>query len=195
MSHFTKPILAAAFSMLFALTSHASSQSSLRGFIQRNGDIYVQTDDQRMVKVTGANTQVQADLYNLKSGDYLVARGTVTGSTASIDSIESLGLQALVGSWTTENLEVYEFRDFTRLNLYLPDQTSDEIVKAGEFNYSLAPDSGSRYQLFLSSSQTVTVGSLEFRKNHLVLTVIDPATGISSPDIVLSPLARSPDSE
>jgi hypothetical protein len=177
----------------FALSAKADS---IRGFIQRqsgNHQLFVQHDDgsQVLVKMVGSSEQVQADINMLKNGDYLVARGSVANGTASVDSIESLGLQALVGAWSTEKSEVYEFEDFTRLTLYIPNAAGSLIVKAGEFQYSIAPDEGTRYQFFLSpTSGSATVGSLQFRKSHLVLNVIDPKTGQSSADIVLSPLAH-----
>lgn len=191
-----KPILTALVVVFVALCAHATS---IRGFIQKQNGVrvlLVQNDDgsQSQLKISGSTPQVQNNLNQLKNGDYLVARGTVGAADVSIDAIESLGLQALVGMWATPKCEVYEFQDFTRLNLYVPNDTRSDVVKAGEFQYSIAPDEGSRYQLFLSTSGSVTVGSLQFRKSHLVLNVIDPKTGQSSADIVLSPLARTQDS-
>ncbi len=191
MSHFVKTVIAVAV-CVFALQAEADS---IRGFIQKQSgqrQLFVQREDGSLllVKLVGTTPSVQSDINMLKSGDYMVARGSLTKFTANIDSIESIGLRALVGMWATPKAEVYDFQDFTRLTLYLPNETRSRIVKAGEFNYSIAPDQGTRYQFFLSKSGSVTVGSLEFRKSHLVLNVIDPSTGNSSPDIVLSPLAR-----
>lgn len=172
-------------------TSHADA---LRGFIQKH-QLLLQREDgtQTLVKAVGSTSSVQSDLDMLKNGDYVVARGTVDGSQATIDAIESLGLQALVGLWSSPKREVYEFQDFSRLNLYLPDATCSQVVKAGEFQYSVTPDQGTRYAIFVTGAESVTVGSLEFKKNRLVLNVIDPKTGLTSADIVLSPLASPRD--
>ena len=187
------------FSILFiGFVALSANADSIRGFIQKQSGVtrqlYVQRDDgsQVLLKMVGSSDDVQEDINRLKNGDYLVARGSIAKDVVNIDSIESLGLQALVGVWTSPKSEFYEFADFSRLNLYLPNEAGSNIVKAGEFQYSIAPDQGTRYQFFLSpSSGSVTVGSLEFRKSQLVLTVIDPQTGQSSADIVLSPLART----
>jgi len=196
MPQLLKPIFVA---VIVGFVAFGASATSIRGFIQKqNGfrQLLSQNDDgtQVLVNISGVTPQVQNDINKLKNGDYLVARGTLIGGMANIDAIESLGLQAIVGTWATPKYEVYEFQDFTRLNLYIPNDTRSDVVKAGEFQYSIAPDQGSRYQLFLSNSKSVTVGSLQFRKSHLVLNVIDPQTGESSADIVLSPLARHQDS-
>lgn len=197
MSHVTKTLSSLTLILALSTFAFAAKADSIRGFVQKQSglrQLFVQREDgsQVLVKVVGSSPSVQNDINMLKSGDYLVARGSLTKFTATVDSIESLGLQALVGVWATPKAEVYEFQDFTRLNLYIPNEARSRIVKAGEFQYSIAPDQGTRYQFFLSRSGAVTVGSLQFRKSHLVLNVIDPSTGQSSADIVLSPLARPP---
>ena len=192
-----KPILIVVVGAFVGLSAHADA---LRGFIQKKDgarSLLVQNEDgtQTLLKMAAANPSVQANIDMLKNGDYLVARGTSNADSVQVDSIESLGLQALVGLWATQKYEVYEFQDFTRLNLYVPNDNHSDVVKAGEFQYSVAPDQGTRYSIFLSNTDSITVGSLEFRKHHLVLNVIDPKTGQVSADIVLSPLASAHNSK
>jgi hypothetical protein len=183
-----------------AVVSLSSPAASLHGFIQKKDgarSLLVQNDDgsQTLLKMAAANPAVQANIDLLKNGDYLVARGTLGPGSVQVDAIESLGLQAIVGVWATSKYEVYEFRDFTRLNLYIPNDNHSNVVKAGEFQYSVAPDQGAKYSIFLSGTNSVTVGSIEFRNHNLLLNVIDPKTGQVSADIVLSPLASARNSK
>jgi hypothetical protein len=195
MPQLTKPIFTALFLALAAGSAHADA---LRGFVQKKAGVrilVVQNDDgsQSQLQISTSTTQVQADINKLKSGDFLVARGSVANLTVQIDAIESLGLQALVGSWGTTTTDIYEFQDFTHLNLYASNADHSQIVKTNEFQYSVAPDQGSRYSIFMSNTGgSVTVGSIEFKKRHLVLNTIDPTNGKVSADIVLSPLASLP---
>jgi hypothetical protein len=113
--------------------------------------------------------------------------------TVRLDAIESLGLRELLGSWRTDRWEVYEFRDFSRMNLYVPTQSSSgqriPLSKAREYNYVLAPEQGARYSIFLSDDRSVTVGSIEVKENKINFTVYDSKTGEISENISLSPLS------
>lgn len=184
---------------VFAAASGARADA-LRGFILKSGGasyLQVQTENgkSQRLAIAAQSAIVDTSIKRLKSGDYLVARGAVLPETNSvqIEAIESLGLQALVGAWSTSRLEVYEFKDFSRLNLYVPnsDRKGHPIVKAGEFQYAITPDQGSKYSIFLSSSKDLMVGSIEFRKSRLMLKVVDPKTGEVSAELSLSPLAGS----
>lgn len=184
-----------ALSALVLAAPFFAQADAIHGFIARRaGATYLVQNDGASVpfSITGSTPQIQANLDALKPGDYVVARGTLNRTAASIDAIESLGLQSLLGQWTDGRTAVYEFKDFSQLNLYLPNANSGQVVQAGSFQYSIAPDQGTRYQIFLSNAQAVTLGSLQLAKNQIVINLIDPKTGQVSPDIVLSPLNAAP---
>ena len=186
--------------LLCLLLPSISQADSLRGFIQKSSGvkyIELQNDDGSTshLQITTTTAPVQASLNKLKAGDYLVARGTVdrNAQSAQVEAIESLGLQALVGAWTSDRHEVYDFRDFSTLTLYVPDAPEGDakksVVKAGEFHYAVTPDEGAQYSIFLSGNESVTIGSIEFKKSRLMLKVVDPQTGEVSSELSLSPLA------
>ncbi len=182
------------FSLLLATSAHADS---LRGFIARHGiqrflKVQAGTDAPTELEISTVTPQLQNNLSRLKDGDFIVARGTIGADqkTVQIQSIENLGLAALVGSWITERSEVYEFRDFSQLTLYVPAADGHSpAVKAGDFNYAVTPDQGARYSIFVSNNLSVTLGSIEFRRSRLKLTVLDPQTGQVSSEMILSPFA------
>ena len=185
--------------LLCLLLPSISRAESLRGFIQKSsGQRYleVQNDNgtKSLLQITTTTEPVRTSLNKLKAGDYLVARGTVDieSKSVQVEAIESLGLHALVGAWTSDRREVYDFRDFSRLTLYIPSgDAKTNVVKAGEFRYAVTPDQGAQYSIFLSDNQSVTIGSIEFKKSRLMLKVVDPSTGEVSSELSLSPLAGS----
>lgn len=164
---------------------------TVRGLIDTaSGTLSLVTKYDVIYTVDSLNPNIKYDLARLRQGDFLVARGNVDEltKTVTIEAIESLGLRELIGTWSSSRLEVYEFQDFTRLNLYVPNQARDSIEIAGKYNYAVAPDHGDRYSIFLSDNRSVLVGSFEFKNQRLQLTVLDPKTGRVSQNISLSPL-------
>ena len=177
---------------ILALRAHADT---VRGFIrsQADGTVFIEVDpSQPKYRIVASNSTMTVDLMALKVGDYVIARGSLSpgDQTAHLDSIESLGLQEILGSWQADSERVFEFKDFTRLNLYrsLHDSSGTTLAKTKQFDYVIAPDSGARYSIFLSDNTSVHVGSVEFLSDTVQLTILDPKTGSVAENISLSPL-------
>lgn len=178
--------LFAAVLSLSLLVSREASAQSIRGFIQKTagGEVYLDVAaNQAPYKLIANRASVEKDLQNLKLGDFLAARGYLDDETseARIDSIETVGLRELIGPWQGGATRIYEFEDFSRLNLYV-----DSKLK--EMNYTVAPEPGGRYSIFMSDNRSVQIGFLEFQPHGIKLTVLDPKTGRVSENISLSPL-------
>lgn len=190
----TVAIFAALLGLTLLISFEASAQS-VRGFIRATtdeGTFLDVTADQAPFLLVANRPALETDLKNLKVGDYLVARGTldVMSGEAHIDSIETVGLRELIGPWQSGASRIYEFEDFSRLNLYkaLRDPQGVVLAKLKEMNYSVAPESKGRYSIFMSDNRSVQVGLLEFEARGIKLSVIDPKTGRVSENISLSPL-------
>ena len=184
-------ILVVCASVLAFATPSRAQAVTVRGLIDAaNGRLQLVTKYDEMYLLDTLNQQVRYDLQRLRQGDYLVARGTVdeVRKIVVVEAIENLGLRELIGMWSSAKSEVYEFQDFTRLNLYLPNQQRDSVEIAGQYNYAVAPDQGDRYSIFLSDNRSVLVGSIEFKNQRLQLTVLDPKTGRVQQNVSLSPL-------
>jgi hypothetical protein len=182
--------------------SSVFAAESIRGVLLKRGgsggtnDLYLVSKSwPQPLKIVVSTPTLNVDLGNLKDGDFLVARGLASPSegTVRVDAIESLGLRELLGSWRTDRWEVYEFRDFNRMNLYVPTRANNgqrvPLSMAREFNYVLAPEQGARYSIFLSDDRTVTVGTIEVQENKINFIVYDSKTGEVSQNISLSPLS------
>jgi predicted transcriptional regulator of viral defense system len=174
-----------------AIHPSVSNAVAIQGLIDTaDGKLTLVTKYDIAYVLDSPNPDVKSDLERLRQGDYLAARGNVDelNHLITVEAIESLGLRELLGAWSSSRLEVYEFQDFTRLNLYVPNSTRNKVEIAGKYNYAVAPDHGDRYSIFLSDNRSVLVGTLEFKNQRLQLTVLDPKTGRVSQNISLSPL-------
>jgi opacity protein-like surface antigen len=185
--------LAAALLLVFS-AAQASAQS-IRGFIRTtpSGVVTLQFSFvQPPYRLVGTRPSVDKELHHLKEGDFLVARGDLDEmeETASIDSIESVGLQELIGPWQSGGSKIYEFEDFSRLNLYKAQRDPQGVVlsRLKQMNYTVAPESGGRYSIFMSDNDSVEIGFLDFDYDGVELTMIDPKTGRVSENIKLSPI-------
>lgn len=140
-----------------------------------------------------------------------------------VDAIESVGLKSVLGAWRSEKWEIVRFEDFSRISLYRPKfragskealsvamQLENRPInpmaslkrlgfsKLKELNYTLAPEHGSSYSIFLAEKQTgagpapVFVGRLDLKvqdgKRKLILEIFDPKTGAASEVLSLSPV-------
>jgi hypothetical protein len=187
----------AAFTIFLGLAfvaAESAQAQSIRGFIRTDSDgvVYLDVSANEPPYRIEASPQTERDIRNLKLGDFLVARGSLdkTESVAHVDVIETVGLRGLIGPWQSRSKKVYEFQDFSRLNLYreLRDATGVTLSKFKQLNYSVAPEAGGRYSIFMSDNRSVQIGFLDFQARGIQLTVIDPKTGRVSENISLSPL-------
>ncbi|MES2965583.1 MAG: hypothetical protein V4760_17005 [Bdellovibrionota bacterium] len=190
----TFALIAISLGLAFGSAESAQGQS-IRGFIRtsHDGSVYLDVSaGEPPFRIEARHAQTEKDIRNLKLGDFLVARGTLDRGTAiaHVDTIETVGLRGLIGPWQSGSKRVYEFEDFSRLNLYreLRDSTGVTLSRFKQMNYTVAPEAGGRYSIFMSDNRSVQIGFLDFEDDGIELTVIDPKTGRVSENISLSPL-------
>jgi hypothetical protein len=172
-----------------------SGTLEFKPLIENEGfDIYLSMKSQpHPLKIVAANPSIKSDLRRLKAGDFIIAQGSIAGSdSVTLDAIESVGLQKLLGSWHTADWQIYEFRDFNRLLLYRIEKPhparASRFAGPREYRYVLAPETGSRFSIFLSDNTDVHAGSLELLDGRLTITVFNNETGDIAENISLSPL-------
>ena len=151
---------------------------------------------------------IRTSLLDLKSGDFVVVSGELADKNLDgiydevvVDAIESVGLNQLIGSWRSSKWDVVRFEDFNSLSLYRPKfsgpqtvGTRADLAKLKDLSYTLAPERGSSYSIFLAEKNSLSipapvyVGHLEVRADSLKLEIFDPKTGSSSEVLSLSPV-------
>ena len=183
---------------LTILAGSAAVASTISGTIRNDGQINGQPSP--IYLVTGGQTAFQIDskasvlelVRRLRTGDQITAQGTIStdGKKLVIDSVDRVGLQELLGTWRSSRWEIFEFRDFTSLNLYVPtvDEGSASLVRTHSLKYVITPEQSNRFSIFMSDNLNVRMGFLEVGSSKLTLTVTDPKTGQVSENISLSPI-------
>ena len=197
-SRFLRLSLVARFALVFIVAGTARpacASTSLRGFIHlANGQVAVALKTSPdAYKVSSSRPDILKSLATLHDGDYVITTGDLDAATHTLDveAIESVGLQALLGIWRTQAWQVFEFRDFNRLNLYSSTQSPPSslgLEKLREFSYVLAPDSKNGFSILLSDDKAVHVGSLVLTDSSVHIQLFDSNTGAVAQDISLSPL-------
>jgi hypothetical protein len=154
--------------------------------------------------------QIRSALLDLKTGDYVVVTGTLSNATASgikdqisVDAIESVGLSDLLGTWRNANGQVIRFESFNsaalyRQNIHFGSAEPTDFAKYKDLSYSLAPEHGSAYSIFLAEKHspagstklrgTVYVGRIRLQGDALTIEFFDPNTGGSTQVLTLSPV-------
>lgn len=160
-------------------------------------------------------------LMDLKTGDFVVLSGAYQDTDGdriidqvNVAAIESVGLNAVLGTWRNAKWELVRFEDFNRVSLYRPRFVTNaktgehdgpspvtslqDYAKLKDLNYTLAPERGSAYSIFLvektqkKGPAPVYVGRLRLPQpgvgGTLTIEILDPRTGTSSEVLSLSPV-------
>ncbi len=189
--------------------AQAASADTFKGNIQNNGSATLHLtltapgqpwDGRDVALVIPASLSVF--MHHLHTGDSLTVDGSLeksAGSPAasvaqilSVDSIDEVGLQQLLGTWRTPRWEIFEFQNFNLLNLYIPTAGAEggvNLQKTHALKYILTPDAQTnRFSIFMSDDRDVRMGFLEVSESKLTLTVTDFKTGQVTDSIFLSPV-------
>ncbi|MCC7405378.1 MAG: hypothetical protein IT288_13350 [Bdellovibrionales bacterium] len=136
------------------------------------------------------NTHVMNDLRALEAGDYLSAKGlfNYNNSQVEITAIEFVGLKKLLGLWRTGKWEIFDFKNFSNLDLYQPARTRTlNTVELRNLRYTVAPLNGPTWSIYIVDSNSVDVGSLNVTGNSIQIQLFDPDTGAVARTINLTP--------
>ncbi len=156
---------------------------------------------------------IRTSLLDLKTGDFVVVSGRLHDNDqngepdeVTVHAIESVGLNELIGTWRSPNWEVVRFEDFTSMSLYRPRYMTGKtplhnprrgrmsFSKLKDLNYTLAPEQGSNYSIFLVEKMSLAgpapiyVGRLSVQKRLLKLEIFDSKTGQPGEVLSLSPV-------
>ncbi len=161
---------------------HTGSAETLRIRVARDGQVLS----------IQANNDILKCLRRLRPADLVTVQGTVNAlrQVLTIDSIDRLGLQELLGAWNSERWEIFEFKTFSQLELYIPSVADTNNGKgkprrdrhpfAGHtrsLRYAITPDPDEMFSIFMTDNDDVRMGFLKVMPNKLVITVLDPKNG------------------
>lgn len=173
-----------------AATAHAAP---VRGFLVVQPDLVrirlLSPDSHETPKTesipVAADLGTLSALLKLHSGDFIIAIGEMIDQDGQpgteavlIQGIESVGLQNLIGSWRTRRGDVLHFEDFSRASLYSMNhpRSASTLTPFKKLRYTLAPESGNGYSIFLVESGMETRRSVYVGRIELSSTISTPTT-------------------
>lgn len=181
------------FIFLIGPASLAATYSGTIRYMDSERSLELEVNRFQMRYKINAKSDIMNYIRRLKDGDQVIVQGTLNsdGREIKIESVDRVGLQELLGAWRSSRWEIFEFRDFNNLDLFLPTagQTNEpSLVRTHSLKYVITPEQNSRYSIFLSDDTSVLMGFLEVQKNSLNLTITNSKTGQTSEKISLSPI-------
>jgi len=138
-------------------------------------------------------------LRQLHTNDFMAIQGTISADKKSvtIETVDRLGLQELLGAWRTDRWEVFEFKNYTHLELFIPytHDNGKSLTGATGFpsqtrslRYVVTPVGNTGFSIFLSDENDVRLGFLTIGYRRLVIEMTDSKTGQISERIQLVPV-------
>lgn len=189
-------ILASAL-VVFVLFASSAQAITISGALRNDAPdapMALITANPKRTLVIESKTSLLLLLRRLKTGDQLVVQGDVSTDqkSVSVTSIDRIGLRELLGAWRSSRWQVFEFKDFSKLDLYVPKMNEDHgsvsLSKTNSLQYVIAPDSEDRFSIFMTDNRNVRMGFLELRPNQVNLSFTDSQTGEVTENLSLSPL-------
>jgi hypothetical protein len=171
--------LIATFSIQLVLGSQA-----FNGYLTKKGDevFFTPKSSELLYKVIATTFDVQESLARLDNGDFVSGNGTLdtTNKKISVQSIDYVGLQKLLGPWVGTDGTIV-FKDYTTMR-FIPrfrDLTLDTRLARyqREFRYSVSPKDSNEWALFMSDSMNTTFATVEFTKNKIILKIFESESG------------------
>lgn len=136
-----------------------------------NGDYYI-TEGSRQTRLAPLTAVVQSALLKLKTHDFISGTIEEVGKSYILHSVDSVGLRRLLGLWQSGGT-VIEFSNFHAMKFL----TQDTV----EYMYTLTPDVGPNWKVFLTDHSSVTLGALRTnsiaKPDEMTLELYDSASG------------------
>lgn len=122
-------------------------------------------------------------LSKLHDGDCLVGSGTRNLDQVFIQHIDSIQLKSLLGAWRSSNWQM-NFQNF--YSVVITDLSDGGSSAPDNYSYSLAPNPGTGWNIFLSLNNKVQAGRLNLSAETLSLQLVDANTGELLNPIILN---------
>lgn len=179
--------------LVIIVFSLSASAEVIQGVLAKTSDGYFvqHPQTQSWVKVVPIASAVNQDLEKLDDGDFLTGSGTFSLTQLTLNSIEWVGLKKVIGQWLSTQREFYDFVDFTKLRLWviITDDDGSPVRRRWDLEYSVSPNDGNDWLLYLTNRQKVVLGVMQFDpKNRLTIKYFNANGGILK-TITLAPFS------
>lgn len=162
---------------------------TITGIVQSTptGYYLVNSDNTAMHSLHPGNQQVIETLKRLKSSDFISGSGDFINGRYVLENLDFVGLSELIGTWISDNGNWLKVNSFSKLSLYTLIDT--RVALKTNLNYSIAPDSGNAWKVFLSDEKEVILATLILDQKQAVLKIYSSDSGEVVKEIELHKLS------
>lgn len=168
----------AAFLLIVLCFSSIAQAVSMTGYVKvTDQGLYLQTPGNTdWIEMRAGTAEAKRTLDRMNSQDFVQGQGDFSGSVFVMKSVDFVGLYNLLGPWHSKSdRALVNFESFNTVSIFNPRTLGYDRVAI--FDYSVAPDSGSHWKMFVSGNKKVSIASLKVEQNRLVLQFINLDTG------------------
>lgn len=175
----------ASISAAIPATSYAniSEQTSVQGFIKKSGNkrilISTATDNSTEYELVINNQDTLKTILKLSNSDFISGSGSFKSKKLSLESIDFIGLNKLIGSWKNKD-KVYNFKNYTDLQVFNFNSSNGTTPQLRKINYkySIAPYEEEGWAMFLTANNQNYFTVIQLDETNLKIIVFDPNTGL-----------------
>ncbi len=157
---------------------------SFSGSLTKKGQNYYFTpkSSELFYKINSPSDIVLDSLNRLENGDFIIGNGTLdtTNKKINIESIDYVGLRKLLGPWNGAHGSM-NFKDYSTMSFtpYLRDTKLVEKITGHqkEFRYSISPNDGNEWALFISDDKNTSFATVEFIKKRVLIKIFESESG------------------
>jgi len=169
------------------LTSVSSfAVQTFSGYIVQRGNQRSLKSGNQQYALVADNNDVRAQLFKLRNKDFISGIGsTLSSNTVRLETIDFVGLSNFLGLWMSP-MGLFQVTDFSSLSLY---KSSSGSTKAA-LNYSITPNDGASWGLFLTDANQIYFSNLTVTESKASIRFFDTQTGAFQKEVALSKISR-----
>jgi hypothetical protein len=169
---------------------HASAFESFSGYIQAYGSKKILKTEKANLVLISDTTEVQIQINKLNNSDFISGVGNKTNNgTLSIESIDFIGLNQFLGLWMSP-LGLFQVKDFSNLNIYIPQRNIPISGPKTSLNYSITPGDGNSWTMFLSDENQIYYSNLYMTDKKATIRFFNTQTGAFINEVTMSKLKQ-----
>lgn len=173
------------FSILLCQLS-SQAYESFSGYIYTQGQVKILKTSKGNLTLSSDSSDIQNQITKLKTNDFISGIGEFpTANLLNIQSIDFIGLNQFLGLWMSP-LGLFQVKDFTNLNIYVPQRTLPLNSPKTSLNYSITPGQGNSWVLFLSDENQIYYSNLYMNDKKALLRFYNTQTGAFVNEVTMS---------
>jgi hypothetical protein len=142
-----------------------------------------------LYRLKASDSSVRKDLLKLEAGDVLQGDGSIDSTTQilTIHSVHFVGLQKMLGVWSSDEKTLFEFIDFNHLTVYHEDQQLPQgrYLPVKSYQYTVAPHGQEKWSILINDNSTINTGKLDVDDKTLTIQLMNSSNGKVSKTLIL----------